>query len=373
MASYRKLGKDNWQYIVDYKDESGKRKFKTKSGFRTKSAAKEIAEELEITLKKNKNIINRDMLFTDYYEKWIHTHKLGRYSKSTDTAYRTAKKLVNEHFRDLKLSDLTMDHYQIFINDISKTRALETVRKNHQKVSSALRHAWHSGIIPIDVTYNVKLSGLPGKSPADKFMEEEELNKFIEELKKSSNLTWTSHYMLILQSSTGMRIAEVMAITFDDIDFKNETLRINKSWDYKDTRTFKDTKNGVHRTIDLDRPTLAWLKEYVIFQKERMLSSRFDNPKNLLFTNKYFEPLTVDGVNETMKSVCARIGIGTYTTHHLRHTHASKLLSGGVDIEIVAERLGDTSQTIQEVYAHVLQGQRDRNKDLVKKISASIH
>ena len=48
------------------------------------------------------------------------------------------------------------------------------------------------------------------------------------------------------------------------------------------------------------------------------------------------------------------------------------LLTNGVDIQIVAERLGDTVEVVTQVYAHVLQKMRDNNKELVQAIAQSM-
>lgn len=372
MASYRKLSPRNWQYIISYKDDKGKTKQKTKSGFPTKTAAKEIAEPLEVEMKRNKHVIDADTLFLEYYKNWTTTYKYGLFSPNTDAVYKTVEKLVEVHFEGMRLTDISMDYYQTFLNTLAENLAKETVRKYHNKVAACLRHAFHTGVIPVDVTYKVTVTGKASKDPLDKFLSETDLKKVVAETKKGAQFHWSSRWLIMLQAVTGMRIAEVLAITFDDIDFKKETLRINKSWDYKYTKTFKDTKNGVHRTIDLDKKTLQWLRKYTTYQKERMIAGTVKNYRNLVFTDDMFEPVSVTAVNDALRAACKRAGVREVTSHALRHTHASILLLHGVDIQIVAERLGDTVEVVSQVYAHVMDEMRERNKEEIKEISGSI-
>ncbi|WP_062532376.1 site-specific integrase [Jeotgalibaca dankookensis] len=371
MASYRKI-KTGWQYIISYKDDTGKKRQKTGSGYRTKSEAKQVAEPLEIEIKKNGNITNNDVLFTDYYHRWMHTYKYDLFSEETNRIYLTTEKLITEYFPGMKLKDISMDYYQTFLNTLSKKLAKETVRKYHNKVGACLRHAFHTGVIPVDVTYKATVTGKPGKNARDKFISEAELKNVVLALKTNIKESWTSRYMLLLQTATGMRLGEVMAITFDDIDFKKETIQINKSWDYKYSKNFKNTKNGIHRTIDLDKETIQWLRKYVVFQKKRMLACPIKNHPNLIFTDDKMQPISEKAVNDALKSACRRANVKELTSHALRHTHASLLLLHGVDIQIVAERLGDSVEVVSKVYAHVLDEMRDRNKEKIKSIAASI-
>lgn len=372
MASYKKLGNNNWKYIISYKDPMGHYKQKSKQGFKTKRAAQDVAEQLERDLKLNIGVSDSDMLFTDYYSRWINTYKIGVFSNETDKIYRTAETLVHRHFKGLKVKRVSKDKYQQFINDYSKGRSKETVRKIHNKIGACLRHAFHTGVIPVDVTYKTTITGLSGKHASEKYLEEEELKKLIQAIQDGLSFSHVSRYMLLLQSSTGARIGEIMALTFDSFDFVNETITINKSWDYKFTHHFKDTKNGIHRVIDIDSDTIRIIKPFYDYKRKETLASPIANHDKLVFVNGYMQTVSPNAINKSLGRACDRAGVRKITSHALRHTHASMLLLHGVDIQIVAERLGDTVEVVTQVYAHVLQQMRDNNKPLIKSVSSSV-
>ena len=372
MASYKKIANGNWKYTISYTDNNGNYRQKSKQGFPTKAAAKEVAEPLEIKLKANVHLTDADMLFTDYYSNWIKTYKIGMFSTETDKIYRTAEKLVQANFGRLKLRQVSKDKYQQFINDYSEGRSKETVRKIHNKVAACLRHAFHSGSIPIDVTHKITIKGNAGMDPEKKFIEEHELKLLIIALQDGLTFKHTSRYMLLLQASTGARIGEIMALTFDSFDFEKQTIRINKSFDYKNTKDIKDTKNGVHRVIDIDDDTIRIIKPYYDYKRKQSLTSILTNNRNLLFVDDYMEPVSPEAVNKSLARACKRAGIKRITSHGLRHTHASILLTNGVPIQIVAERLGDTVEVVTSVYAHVLQKMRDVSRELIQAILRSI-
>lgn len=370
-ATYKQMKDKTWTYRIYYKDAEGKKKEKKGTGFKTQKLAKAVAEPIVYDLNKNLNVLKADRLFTDYYHEWCNTFKYGKFSDVTDASYQTAEKIVSEYFSGMKIKDITAIDYQNFLNDYAKNRSKETVRKNHNKISASLTHAFYHGIIPVNVVYKALITGNAGKSASDKFLSEKELQLLTAELLKNIKLEWTSRYMLLIQASTGMRIGEVMALTFDSFDFKNETLTINKSWDYKYTNNFKDTKNGVHRKIDLDPVTIQIMEPYLKFQKKRSFESKVKNTKNLVFTDDKMNVIDVNAINKALRRACTRAGIKVITSHGLRHTHASILLKDKIDLGVVAERLGDTSETVMSVYAHVLDEMRDRDRDKIKNVSGN--
>lgn len=370
-ATYKQMKDKTWTYRIYYKDAEGKKKEKKGTGFKTQKLAKAVAEPIVYDLNKNLNVLKADRLFTDYYHEWCNTFKYGKFSDVTDASYQTAEKIVSEYFSGMKIKDITAIDYQNFLNDYAKNRSKETVRKNHNKIAASLTHAFYHGIIPVNVVHKALVTGNDGKPASEKFLSEKELQLLTAELLKNIKLEWTSRYMLLIQASTGMRIGEVMALTFDSFDFKNETLTINKSWDYKYTNNFKDTKNGVHRKIDLDPVTIQIMEPYLKFQKKRSFESKVKNTKNLVFTDEKMNVIDVNAINKALRRACTRAGIKVITSHGLRHTHASILLKDKIDLGVVAERLGDTSETVMSVYAHVLDEMRDRDRDKIKNVSGN--
>lgn len=114
-------------------------------------------------------------------------------------------------------------------------------------------------------------------------------------------------------------------------------------------RTKNDTST---RNINVTDRVLNVLKEHKEGQKEKGISVADDS---LVFTDKHGKPINRNNLEHRYSNLTAKYGFNGMTFHHLRHTHATILLSAGANINEVSERLGhkDASITLK-IYGHVL-------------------
>lgn len=180
------------------------------------------------------------------------------------------------------------------------------------------------------------------KQKKTQYLTDEEIIKFKLFIK---SYPFSKRLALLLALNTGVRIGELLALEWSDVDFKKKLLNINKQY-YKRKLTTPKTLESI-REIDLDDSILNELLNYknslkiinrLIFSGEN--GGYWDRGK---FIKNYF------------KRAMEFIGQDSYTFHCLRHTHATILLSNGVDLKYVQERLGHTTpQTTLEIYSHVM-------------------
>lgn len=177
------------------------------------------------------------------------------------------------------------------------------------------------------------------------------------ELKEKVN--WD--YFILLAAKTGMRFSETLAITPDDFDFRQQTVSIDKTWDYKGSGGFLPTKNRSSiRKIQIDWQTVIQFSELI---KEL-------SPDKPIFVNGKVYNSTV---NERLGRLCRQCKIPVISIHGLRHTHASLLLFTGVSIASVARRLGHSSiNTTQKTYLHIIQELENQDIDLVMRLLAGL-
>lgn len=304
------------------------------------------------------------MLLTDYFLKEIETYKKGQVCERTYDKYRANCRFVAENFPNLILEKMTADDYQQILNEYGKTREKATITDFHHQLAWALKRAYNiDGLLKRDVTFDAKIP--LGKKPSkkkQKFMEIEDMKKLIQELKHEN--TPEANFFLILLK-TGLRFAEALGITLNDIDFERKTVSITKTLNYKGsrkgTRTFAPTKNKYSvRTIIVDDAVL-----YMLWKNARGA----DPDESIFYRLKGFQFNST--LNNKLKRTCRKAGVPEITLHSLRHEHATYLVSQGISSMAVAERLGHADDSVtRAVYIHRLETERARdNKEILQKIA----
>lgn len=172
--------------------------------------------------------------------------------------------------------------------------------------------------------------------------------------------------MFRLLAFTGLRRGELLALTWNDINFTKETLTVNKTLAQKKmVNPPKTNKSG--RTISLDKTTLDILRKWKLYQLSNLLCFGFNanKPEQLVFSltsnNKH---MNLDCMNRKMREISRKHNFKEIKVHGFRHTHCSLLFESGATIQEVQERLGhEDIKTTMNIYAHVTEKQRDKLAD----------
>lgn len=292
----------------------------------------------------------KEVLFVDYFDEWIETYKVGAIADVTLKKYYAAAKMLREFVPKLLVSDLDRKKYQEIINEYSKTREKQTTIDFHHVIKGCIKDLFYDGMLERDPTYKVVLKGCePKKKKKKKFLQVEELKKLLGSLNLSEGIN--SDWLLLIVAKTGIRFSEALAITPNDFNWDENTLNIDKTWNYKGTKGgFKATKTaGSVRKIKID-----W---QIVGQFKPLLKKLPENEP--IFVKKLEDGTYKRWFNSTLNNVlaskCKAAGITEISCHGLRHTHASVLLAEGVSIHTISARLGHADVGVtQETYAHVL-------------------
>lgn len=363
MASYKKL-KSGWQYRVSYKGENGEYKTKSKNGFRTKGEAQIEAEKLEKMLREGFQVDN-EAIFGDYMQNWYETFKKDVHSVNNNADIELSIKWVKEYFKNTLLKDVTRKKYQDFLNWYGQSRATASVRKVHIYASGCLEDAFNQGHIPRNPVWRISVKGkVPAKSDQEKFLNYADAQKLIAEMKRGLKPEWHSRYMILIALATGMRFSEILALNWDDIDFKEATIDVNKSFDYRKKHRFSSTKTASSiRKVPIDSETIRLLKEFKFGNNPKY--------KNHLFieeTPKGYRHVSNSAVNKALRKACERLEIKIITFHSLRHTHCSLLIYSDVNIKYISQRLGHSSTDITyKIYGHIIEEMEEKETEKVRE------
>lgn len=363
MASFTKRGK-TWQYTIS-RMVDGKSKPIRKGGFKTKKEAQIAASEVENDLRSGITSFNQKHEFADFFLKWMNTYKMN-ITNNTFTRYKNTLKTIDNYFKGISIQEINKRQYQRFINSYGENHAKESTRKVNTHIRACVRDAIDEGIIKVDFTRNVVITGnIPAKKAEEKHLDYQESQVLLKELYNRLD-RGLGYYLLLLGLTTGMRFAEMVGLTRSDFNFKTNEINIDKTWGYtsKMPEGFGPTKNEQSiRKIKMDHKTMS------VFEK--LFESTPINIHKLVFyspSSKY-KVLSNTTVNKDLKKVLNDLKIDPISVHGLRHTHASILLYQKVSIYYVSERLGHSDiQTTTKYYAHIVKELRLRDELSTVKI-----
>lgn len=370
MTEPYKRGK-TWTVQVSWYDVHGKRHYKTKGGFKTKASANRWRNKMEVA-KDDQQISDANPVFVEYFKNWYEIYKIAGKSRSTKVRYQTIYKKIKEYFGNAKLSKITRKSYQVFMNEYGAKHAKDTVYKTNGSIRSCVHDAVADGIIQKDFTQKINLTWNAERTRKIDYLNYEEVKQFKNALLHNIKHTYISRYMILTAIYTGMRPGEIQVLTWKDIDFKNQTITINKSFDhdknkiidYDSAETDKSTKNANSvRIIKVDKNFLDILSQLKVNDHEK------------IFIGKDGTIPTSSAVNKVIRKTLKKLNINkpSYHFHSVRHTHVALLLYNGVPLYAISKRLGhaDMSTTAKK-YAYMLDEFKQQSDDQITSILDSL-
>lgn len=356
--------KDNKKYY-EVKNEylgknvyTGKEKRVSKKGFRTKREAQNyIVKAKNEFLNGSVYLQNENITFGDVYKLWDEQHKTQVKESSSYINENVIKNRILPVFENLKVSKIKLPFCQNYINEVSEDYAKVYVFKIKAIVNQILDYAVKMEIIPINY---MKLTKVPKKieDKKKKYYNKKELSEFLKIVKE--NYPIDVYIIFHILAYTGMRVGELRALTWKDIDFKKKTLTINKNMMNVGSKSkVSNTKTKTsERIIYLDDTTIKELKEF------RKNSNSFN------ITGRLIENISKHFIGRTLKKILLRFPELSYITPHgFRHTHATLLFEGGSSSKDVQNRLGhkDIATTLN-TYTHITEEKSKETTAIFEKI-----
>lgn len=363
-----KNGRDKWFYMLDLgKDEKGKRKQKKKSGFKSEREAKKALTLAQADVYKGTYLEPSKMPFRQYLDEWFNTKKKS-ISRQTIDVYRLyLDKYIIPFLGDITLTDLKTIHINKFINNMhDRDYSASTIKKAMNIIKNALEHAIDTELINKNIA---KKATLPKENKVEiTVWNEEEVNSFLKVAKQHR------HYPIFyLALTTGMRQGEILGLRWRDIDFYNHSLTINQVLSHDGKEMIKGAKTKTsNRTIDLSDSTIKILKTHKKIIIQEKLNSIGYQDFDLVFCTPIGTPVHPSNLrNRTFNKLIEKAKIPKIRFHDLRHTHATLLLSKGVNIKVISERLGHSNIRITlDTYSHMLPTMQ---KDAIEKLDSMIN
>jgi integrase len=357
MATYRKLKSGNWQARVS---KDGK-EFSVGT-FRTKQEAKIAAAKVEERIYYGHTLTDREMMFDEVANEWLHEHKKLTLKESTFKQVEVVVRLhILPYFGNRKIMGIKRPEIKRWLNKYAEVKNKNGDDKyaygSRLRYLSVLKGIFHYAthdleILEKDPTQKLKI---PVKDKIHinkdiKYYSLNELNKllaFMENYNHRRFKEYQLYYILILLlSKTGLRISEALALRWTDITGNKIRIERQTSRDDNNNLTLTSLKNtSSYRTIRIDEVLVTALNDFKKDQYQVILKYKTfkKNTDGIIFQNFLGNYLTPSTVRDSIQEYCLKAGVEYKATHVFRHTHAVLSLEAGASIKYVSKRLGHAS------------------------------
>ena len=353
---YRK--KDGgWQAIVNYKDNQGKWRQRSKQGFKTQKEAKpvinKLLKEIRQKLIDEREVVNVDyntITFKQLSDEYVEHEKLYKEYNTIIITLNSIKSF--KALFDLKIINIKKAHIVKCVDEMIKKKLSKGTIKNYLSRLRLILKYYQINYNPsYSLDFDIEIPDTISKKK--KALTRSELDTLI----KSKYLKQSKYYIVIyIAANTGMRAGEIMGLTWNDINKEGMYIDVNKQWKInKETGKYgfgKLKSKNSYRKIPI---TPNFIKELDKYKSEHAIS--MDN-RIAPFESKL-------ATNETSKLLRKKAGI---SIHELRHTYITLLVQNGVDFKTVAKIAGhDVSETLK-TYSHVNDDMMKIARETIKNI-----
>lgn len=342
-----------------------------KTGFADQSAAaaalseciarKSAAEEAE-----TKKAAASDPKFSDYLHHWLDEHARRRCAPKTLERYRELAEYLVRQLGETRLNDLTTAQIQDAVHRLQdcggriseefpngRPLAAKTVRHIATLLSTSLAEALRLEVLKRPHPMANKLVRLPKlvkrKPPV---LDKEKLRELFDRARGTR-----LYPFIVLGAATGCRRGELLALLWSDLNEATGELNVTKSVEQtKAGLRIKCPKGEEPRQFVVPDWAVAVLAERRKEQaNDRAMFGESYEDHGLIFcqpNGAYYSP---DRIGARVVELMRAVGLYGVSLHSLRHSHASELLSLGVPVPVVAERLGHKDQNITlSIYSHAM-------------------
>lgn len=337
--------------------------WKPKPNMTEKQIEKELNREAVLFEEKCKNGGgDPHITFEKFSEKWFAEYAKSHLKAKTLHEYKGLSARTYAAIGHIRIDKLKPRHFREFFSQLAacisprtrKPLSPRTVWNYYSFCSSVMGYAVKNELIdrnPCNVA--------APKKPASHIqcLDDEQARRFLAALE---NEPLEKRVLFTLALLTGYRRGELLGLEWPDIDFKSGVITVRRTSQYtKEKGVYTDTPKTTSsaRSTKISPSLVELLRRYKLEQATARLergdlwaSEWIEHPR--LFTNLDGAPMQPTTTEKRLKAILNRAGLPPVSLHSLRHTNATLLISGGVDVRTVAARLGHSqTSTTLNIYA----------------------
>jgi integrase len=344
MPAYQDKRTKKWYSQFRYRDWQGNNKNKFKRGFATKREA--VAYEQDF---KRQNEGSLEMTFAEF----LYIYERDRRPRMKLNTWISKEYIINDKILpylgdkkmcEIKATDIIAWQNELIQmeNDKGEPYSPTYLKTINNQITAIFNHAVRFYELKKNPCH---AAGAMGKKHANEmqFWTSDEYMKFRKFIQDEPEI----YHAIEMLYWCGMRLGEMLALTYDDVNLEKKTVRINKSYQRikgKDVVTGPKTEKS-NRVIAMPDELCAEIKRFF------GMHYYFDKGDRIFRIGKH-------KLYDVMKGGAEKAGVKKIRIHDLRHSHVSLLIEMGFSAVAIADRLGHESVEITFRYAHLFPSQQ---------------
>lgn len=351
----------NGTYCARFVDRFGKRK--SKRSKKLQEVRQWLADAIYIN--EHSDIEQATSMMVDaWFEYWIDvkrkTVRPNTVRNYTERYHRNIQNVIGKKL----LTEVKPIHCQkIFTTMADEGYRTTTIYQTRIALYNMLEFAKENEVILSNPCKKSVKSDMGKPSQKKEALTIEVQRKFLEQAKGQS---YENQYRFILQ--TGLRTGELVGLKWEDIDFENKTLKIQRSMEYRHSvdvwRIGEPKSKSGYRTIPLTDEAIRILKAQD--EKNKRIKVIPEEWSEFVFLCRKGQPVKNSTYDTALFKICEKAGINKFSMHVLRHTFATRCIEGGMMPKTLQKILGHSNIGItMNLYVHITEEEKQKEIDMV--------
>ena len=373
-GSIEKRGKNSYR-LVCYNgfDLNGNSIRHTKTIHGSKKDAKIELAKFVADVQNGMVVEGKALKFSEFTEIWKRDYGSKELAPSTYKRYiRMLETRILPYFGHFYVNKIKPTDIMLFYDQLSRDTQLirkkgnngaktikplssKTILEHHRLLRAMLHRAVYWEVIVSNPAERVQ----PPKTmkPKRKYYDDDQSKLLLSNLMQLGENQIKYKVAIILTIFTGFRLGELMGLEWDDINFNDGIVSVNRSSQYlADKGVFTKTPKTESSIRDVAIPefVISLLHEYKFwYEEQKSLYGDLWTNSNRLFVQADGKPMHPSTISKWFVRYVGQIGLPVINFHGLRHTNATLLIAQNIDVAVVAARLGHAQiTTTYNFYVH---------------------
>lgn len=281
------------------------------------------------------NLTPYDGLFSDWVLYWLETFVHPKVKNSTYASYKNKLTVhVLSKLGKIKLQNLKKSDFEELVDEMRKDLKASSIRSIFSVIKNCLNQAITMNLLLDNPCLGLELPKIKRKTvQALSVKDQVKLVKEIEEEQK--------FFSILLALQTGLRIGEICGLKWEDIDFENNVLHVNRTIQ---RIQYDEQENRKTKIIEIKPKSSNSQRKIPISKglRKNLLDMKKTSESDYIISNKN-KPLEPRTIAYRFQIVRKKMGLENFSFHSLRHSFATRCLEAGGNIAAISSLLGHSS------------------------------